>query len=194
MTDPYDASIGLKFPKTEADVVTVSHQHSDHNAVKHIEGNPIVIDMPGDYEKNGIRITGFASYHDNKKGAERGENIVYKIESEGIHILHCGDLGLIPDEKFIDEVGEVDVLMVPVGGFYTIDSTQAVELIKKIEPSLVIPMHYNREGLNPKIFEKVAPVTEFLKQVGAEGVVPVSKLTLKKEDLQGEMKVVVMEI
>lgn len=194
VTDPFDSSIGLKFPKTETDVVTISHEHADHNSLKNVEGNYLRINMPGEYEKSGIRISGYATYHDGKKGAERGENTMYKIETEHIHILHCGDLGHVLDDDFIEMIGEVDVLMVPTGGFYTIDSAQAVELVKKIEPSIVIPMHYNRKGLDEKMFEQVKPVDDFLKQIGAEGVQPVQKLTIKKEDLQGETKVVLMEL
>ncbi len=195
VTDPFDPKfIGMKFPKTEADIVTVSHHHADHNYLQGISGNPLVIEMPGEFEKNGIRIFGYQTYHDKKKGAERGENIVYKIEDEEVSVLHCGDLGLVLDDSFIDQLGEIDVLLVPVGGFYTINSDEAVELVKKIEPSIVIPMHYGSPKLNPNLREKLSPVEEFLKKIGAENVTPVPKLTVKKEELEEEMKVVVMEI
>lgn len=198
VTDPYDASIGLKFPKVEADVVTVSHAHRDHNQVNLVgkpqQGEQLVIDMPGEFEKLGARIFGYKSYHDKKQGTERGENIMYKIEVEGMSVLHCGDLGHIPDDAFLDGIGEVDVLLVPVGGFYTIDSYEAVELIKKIEPSIVIPMHYNHNKLNQKTFGKIAPVSEFLKAFGLESLPAVPKLLVRKEELEQEMKIVVMEI
>ena len=195
VTDPYDGSIGIKFPKVEADIVTVSHGHTDHNQVKLVSGNPLVIEMPGEFEKMGVRVFGYQSYHDKKKGAERGENILYKIEVEGISILHCGDLGVVPDDSFIDQIGEVDILMVPVGGFYTIDPTEAIELIKKIEPDMVIPMHYNQPKLDQKVFANLATVEDFLNKKGVPSLTPVPKLTLKKEMLTGEeMKVVVMEI
>ncbi len=195
VTDPFDSSIGIKFPKVEADIVTVSHSHSDHSNAKSVEGNPLVITMPGEFEKNGIRIFGYQSFHDKEKGAQRGEDILYKIEAEGISILHCGDLGVVLDDAFVDAVGDADVLMVPVGGFYTIDSSEALELVKKIEPSIIIPMHYNQSKLDQKIFAKLSPVDEFLTKKGAGPIVPVSKLSLKKEMLVAEeMKVVVMEI
>lgn len=194
VTDPFDPKmVGLKFSKTEADIVTLSHQHSDHNYLQGISGNPLIIDMPGEFEKNGARIFGYKSFHDKKKGDERGENILYKIEEE-ISVLHCGDLGVVLDDSFIDQMGEIDVLMVPVGGFYTIDSTEAVELVKKVEPSIVIPMHYGNPKMNPSLKEKLSPIGDFLKKIGAENVVPVPKLTVKKEGLEEEMKVVVMEI
>ncbi len=194
VTDPYDPSIGIKFPKTDADIITVSHKHPDHNFVAGVTGDPLVIDMPGEFEKKGMRIFGFQSYHDKKNGAERGENILYKIETENISVLHCGDLGLVPDDGFLELIGDVDILMVPVGGFYTINAEEAAVLVAKIEPSIVIPMHYNHEKLNQKTFANVQPLSEFLKKMGAESVIPIPKLSVKKEDLQDEMKVVVMQI
>ncbi len=195
VTDPFDPKmVGLKYPKVETDIVTISHTHEDHSNLSGVSENALVIDMPGEFEKNSARITGFPSYHDSKKGAERGENTLYKIDADGVSVLHCGDLGLVPDETFVEQVGEVDILMVPVGGFFTIDSDEAVQVVKKIEPSVVIPMHYAVEGMNPDIKAKLTPVTDFLKKMGAEGIESVSKLTIKKEDLQGGMKVVLMTI
>lgn len=194
VTDPYESSIGIKFPKTEADIVTVSHGHKDHNFIKGISGEPLIIDMPGEFEKKGVRILGYQSFHDKKKGDERGLDNLYKIEAEGMSVLHCGDLGVVPDDSFIDQIGEVDVLIVPTGGFYTIDGAEAVSLVNKIEPSIVIPMHYNHEKLDQKTFGQVQPVAEFLKKMGVENITPVPKLIIKKETLEEEMKIVVMEI
>lgn len=199
VTDPYDSEmVGLKFPKTEADIVTVSHQHGDHNQVKNVlrlNGvAPLVIDMPGEFEKMGVRIFGFQSYHDKTKGRERGENILYKIEAEGISVLHCGDLGVIPEEIFLETIGDADILMVPTGGFYTIDSDEAVQLVKKIEPAIVIPMHYNHPKLNQKNFGQLTGVSEFTKKFGIENLAPIPKLVYKKEEIEQEMKVVVLEV
>jgi L-ascorbate metabolism protein UlaG (beta-lactamase superfamily) len=187
VTDPFSPKmLEVKFPKTEADIVTISHQHEDHNQVKMVDGNPLVIDWPGQYEKKGMRIFGYRSFHDNKEGGERGENILYKIEDD-LSVLHCGDIGVVPDEKFLDEIGDVDILMVPVGGVYTIDAGQAITLIKRVEPAIVIPMHYRYGAL-----KELAGVEEFLKKIGAEKIEPVNKLTVKKEDLEEEMKVILM--
>ncbi len=199
VTDPYDSEmVGLKFPKTEADIVTISHNHKDHNQMKNVVGingiDPLIIDMPGEFEKMGIRVFGFQSFHDKTKGSERGENILYKFEAEGVSILHCGDLGFIPEDSFIDTLGEVDILMVPIGGFYTIDSDEAVQLVKKIEPSIVIPMHYNHSKLNQKNFSQLMGVNEFTKKFGVENLIPLPKLVYKKEEIEQEMKVVVLEI
>ena len=199
VTDPYSSEmVGLKFPKTEADIITVSHQHDDHNQVKNVLGlngvASLVVDMPGEFEKMGVRIFGLQSFHDKTKGSERGENILYKFEAEGISVLHCGDLGVIPEENFLETIGEVDILMVPVGGFYTIDAEEAVQLVKKIEPAIVIPMHYQVEKMNPKLVEKLSPVSEFTKKFGIENLAPIPKLVYKKEEIEQEMKVVVLEI
>src|SRR3989338_10394123 len=199
VTDPFDPEmVGLKFPKTEADIVTISHQHKDHNQFKNVSGvnsvDPLIIDMPGEFEKMRVRIFGFQSFHDKTQGAERGENILYKFESEGISVLHCGDLGVVPEENFLELIGEVDILMVPTGGFYTINSDEAVQLVKIIEPAVVIPMHYQVEKMNPKLAEKLSPVSEFTKKFGIENLAPIPKLVYKKEEIEQEMKVIVLEI
>jgi len=190
VTDPFDPKeVGIRFPKVEADIVTVSHDHKDHNQTQQViapeGGEKLVINLPGEFEKKGIRVFGFSSFHDDKKGEERGENILYKIEADGVSVLHCGDLGFVPDDSFVDLVGGVDVLMIPVGGTYTLDADQAAQLIKKIEPSIVIPMHYGSDSL--------APVSDFLKKMGAEKITPVPKLVVKPEELEEELKVVLLE-
>ena len=200
VTDPYDPEmVGIKFPKTEADIVTVSHHHKDHDNIQAVlkpqTGEQLIIDMPGEFECKGIRIFGYLSYHDKTKGSERGENILYKIEAEGVTLLHCGDLGYLPEDSFLDSLGDIDVLFVPTGGFYTIDESEAAELVKKIEPSIVIPMHFNHSHLNQKGFGKLSSVDKFLEKMGVEKAVPEPKLVVKKENLQDvEMKVVVLEI
>ena len=199
VTDPFDPEmVGLKFSKTEADIVTISHGHKDHNQFKNVSGingvSPLMIDMPGEFEKMGIRIFGFQTFHDKTNGSERGENIMYKFESEGMSLLHCGDLGMVPEESFLETIGEVDVLLVPVGGFYTIDSDEAVSLVKKIEPSIVIPMHYKTEKSSNASESKLTGVSEFTKKFGLDNPIPVSKFVYKKEETEQEMKVVVLEI
>lgn len=195
ITDPYDSSmVGLKFPKDlEASIVTVSHGHEDHNQANLVAGAPLVINIPGEYEKNGIRITGFGVYHDADMGAKRGKNNLYKIDIDEISILHCGDLGHTFSEDLVDEIGAVDILLIPVGGLYTIDADQAAKVIHELEPSIVIPMHYNSPALNQKVFGQLAAVSDFLKKMDIVAPEPVKKLSLKKEDIGEEMKVVVME-
>lgn len=194
VTDPYDSSIGIKFPKVEADIVTVSHQHDDHNRFNLVGGEKIIFDFPGEYERLGIRLTGYETFHDKNKGKERGLNIMFKIEAEDITLLHCGDLGEVLEDKYLEKVGDIDILMIPVGGFYTIDAEEAIEMIKKIEPAIVLPMHYNHPKLNQEIFGKLAPVETFLKKIGVDNIAPIDKLVVKKEELTEEMKIVVLNI
>lgn len=195
VTDPFDPTmVGLKLGPVEADIVTVSHHHKDHDQSQQIGGTPVVFDIPGEYEKNGVRIFGYSVYHDDKKGAERGRNTLFKIEMDEISILHCGDLGHTLDDDLIEEIDQIDVLLIPVGGTFTIGPDTAHELIAKLEPSIVIPMHYNSPKLNQDNFGSLLPVTDFLSRQGiSEPPEPVKKLSLKKADLTEETKVVVMD-
>lgn len=193
--DPFDTKkVGFKFPTQEADVVTVSHEHDDHNYLAGVTGTPLVVNIPGEYEKNGIRIYGYESYHDGNKGADRGKNTLFKIVAEDISVLHCGDLGHALTEEALEEIDTVDVLMIPVGGHYTISADEAAKIISKIEPSIVIPMHYKTDAHNPDTFKDVAPLSDFLTKMGASTVEPVKKLTIKKADLTDQMQIVVMEV
>jgi len=190
VTDPYDpAFVGLKFPKQEADVVTISHAHKDHSHTDLIEGAPLILTWPGQFEKKGIRIWGYRSYHDKVEGKERGDVILYKFESEGVSVLHCGDLGVIPPDALLDEIGDVHVLMVPVGGKYALTADEALQLIKKIDPWIVIPMHYGRPDIK---IEGLAPLDEFLKKMGIEKAEPLEKLVVKKEDFVADQAVKVV--
>lgn len=196
VTDPFNPSMtGLKFPKIEADVVTISHNHADHNYVEGIKDTPLVIDWPGEFEKNEVRITGYPSFHDNKEGGERGPNTMYKFEAENISLLHCGDLGHMLTDAVIEEIGNVDILIIPTGGFYTINAEDAVKIIQEIEPSIVIPMHFKRPEMNQEQFAELQDINVFLKAMGADGTEPLEKFSVKKEDLNAEdQKVITLSI
>jgi len=192
-TDPFCKEIGLTPPRGQANIVTISHQHYDHNNYDSLTGDPLVIRRPGEYEARGVDIKGIFSFHDNKEGAERGPNTIYVIEMEGIKICHLGDLG---QEKLtseqVDEINGVDILMIPVGGTTTLSGEDAVEIINQIEPRIVIPMHYKIPGLSNG---KLDGVDAFLKEMGIGKKEVVDKLTLKKKDLpQDKTDVVVMKI
>ena len=191
VTDPFDPEkVGFKYPELSADIVTVSHPHPDHDFLDKVKGEPFVVDGPGEYEVKGISVFGVASYHDDKKGKERGQNTIYTIETEGLKICHLGDLGEKLNEEQLEEIGGVDILLIPVGGVYTIDFEEAVEIIDQIEPKIVIPMHYKERGMT-KDFDQLAGVDEFLKSLGVE-VTPVSRLTINKDKLPEEREVVVL--
>jgi L-ascorbate metabolism protein UlaG (beta-lactamase superfamily) len=195
VTDPYAPDfIGLKFPKhVTADIVTVSHDHADHNAVGQIEGTPYVVHGPGEYEIKGVGIMGIPSYHDTEQGAKRGKNTIYRIEIDGLSIVHLGDLGHTLSAAEVDNLDGVDILMIPVGGFYTIDAAAAVSVINEIEPSIVLPMHYGRADLSEKIKSNLATRETFLKEIGKEDVVPQPKLMITKDKLPEQMQVVILE-
>lgn len=194
ITDPFDPNmVGLKFPKSEADIVTVSHQHNDHNNVEIIGGVKKVVDGPGEYEIGGISIIGTASYHDASKGAERGGNTIYSIEVEGVRITHLGDLGHTLTEEKIKEIGPADILMIPVGGEFTIGPSEAVEVVHAINPTIILPMHYQMPGLKEETFSKLAPIDTFLSEIGIK-VEKLPKLVVKGESLVVEdQKVVLLE-
>ncbi len=192
--DPFHPSIGLHFPKnTEAQVVTISHGHDDHNASELVSGNPVVFTNPGEYEAQRVEILGIASFHDAQRGAERGDNTVFKIELDGVHIVHLGDLGHPLSEADIELLDEVDVLLVPVGGHFTIDAQTAAKLVADIEPRIVIPMHYQVDGLIVDLREKLVPVSAFFKALGKDMPEVVPKLTLKAGAIPEEMQVVLFE-
>jgi L-ascorbate metabolism protein UlaG (beta-lactamase superfamily) len=189
VTDPFSsAMVGLKFPKTEADIVTVSHQHKDHNSVELISGEPLIISQPGEYEVKGISLFGYPSFHDKSQGKERGGNIIYVIEAEGLRLCHLGDLGALPPAEIMEEIIGADVLMVPVGGKYTLGPEEAVEAVNQIEPSYVLPMHFRTPAL-AELAEKEA----FLTEIGAEKTEKLDKLSLSKDKLPEETKVAVLE-
>ncbi len=192
ITDPFDKKIGLTPPRVNADIVVVSHDHHDHNNVAALGGSPFVVNSPGEYEVKEVAIIGIPSFHDRKKGEERGTNTIYTIELDDIRVCHLGDFGQekVSDSQ-LETIGQVDILMVPVGGNYTINGEEAAEVAKQIEPCLIIPMHYQIPGLTLDI----SGPEKFLKEMGANGIKPVDKLVLKKKDLTNkEMEVVLFKL
>ena len=190
VTDPYGDEVSLKMPRFEADIVTVSHGHSDHNNTGAIRGNPFIIETAGEYEMKGVFIEGVESWHDSQDGKERGKNIIYRIEMEDISITHLGDLGHILDAKQLEKLEGTDILLIPVGGKYTINAAKAVEVISQIEPRIVIPMHYKIPGLKAEI----DGVEKFIKELGLKPRNE-EKLKISKKDLpQEDMELVVLSI
>ena len=146
VTDPFDGSTGYPVGNLTADVVTVSHHHSDHDAVETLAGNPRVLEGPGTYTlSSGVQVIGISSWHDDQHGARRGPNTIFCLHAEGMNIVHLGDLGHILDEDTVQKIGKPDVLMIPVGGFFTIDAAAAVRVCQQLNARIVIPMHYRTE-------------------------------------------------
>lgn len=190
--DPFDEKIGLKMPGFNADILLVSHGHADHNNVKGVKGSPFLIDSPGEYEKNGVFVQGIDSFHDDVEGKERGHNTIFVIEAEDMRFCHLGDFGQkqLTDEQ-MDKIGHVDILMIPVGGTFTISSSEAAKVIGQIEPKMVIPMHYAL----PKLKIELDGVEVFLRAMGKKDVVPQDKLTIKVSALpkESEMEIIVLQ-
>lgn len=186
VTDPFDpakSSVGKPFPKVEADVITVSHDHGDHNNVDGVKGNAICFNSPGEYEIKNTEIIGINSSH----GGEHGDNTIFVFQIDGIHVCHLGDLGVDLTAEQLEKIDGVDVLMIPVGGAgYTLDPKSASKAISEIGPKVVIPMHY-QDGK-----KELEPVENFLKEIGKEAKNQ-DKLKLVKKDLPEEMEVIVLK-
>ena len=192
VTDPYDEKCG-KYPRDiTADMVTVSHDHGDHNATKLLSSS-FIVRGPGEYEVKGVSVVGVHTWHDDKNGVERGANSVYVIEIDGLRVAHLGDLGHKLAQEQIDEMGPVDVVLVPVGGVYTIDANIAAEVVRQVDPWVAIPMHYQQGGLDAKVFGQLGGVGEFLSEMGKGEVQPVAKYVITVDKLPSEMQVVVLE-
>jgi L-ascorbate metabolism protein UlaG (beta-lactamase superfamily) len=185
--DPYhDEAVGLKFPRVEADVVTISHDHKDHNNRDGIKGSYVCFDSPGEYEIKGAEIVGVHTYHDENQGAERGNNTVFVFEIDDLKLCHLGDLGKEPSSEQLEQIDGIDVLFIPVGGHVTIDAKKAARVVTEINPKVVIPIHYrsgNRDDLDP--------VENFLNEIGKEPV-RVHDVKLKQKDLGDDLVVYLM--
>ncbi len=190
VTDPFGKGTGLKTPNFEADIITVSHDHEDHNNTEALRGKAFIVDCPGEYDFKGVLIEGIDSYHDEKEGAERGKNTIYRIEIDDISISHLGDLGHSLDSSQLEKLAGTDILLIPVGGKYTIDAKKAVEVISQIEPRIVIPMHYKTDDLKIDI----DGLDKFIKEIGIEPTYE-EKLKISKKDLpQEDMELVVLSL
>ena len=188
--DPYDDSVGYVMPEVEADAVTVSHHHYDHDAVASVNGNPAVIYTECCYYLPGVEINAIKSFHDSSRGKARGENLIFKFRMDGIDICHLGDLGEACSSELIDMLLPVNVLLIPVGGTYTIDAEMAKEYVDRIMPDVVIPMHYREKGCTLDIDK----VEEFIDLFDEDYVEELEEdgLELMRSDLNGETKVVVL--
>jgi len=187
ITDPFDESVGYRIPEEKADIVTVSHSHFDHNAVDLLQGNPEVVKGVGEKKIKGIIFKGIKSFHDKSKGAQRGTNTIFVFALDGVRLCHLGDLGHLLSSEQQEEIGEVDVLFIPVGGTFTIDGREAREVSKQLNPKLIIPMHYKTESCSIGIDS----CEKFLK--GFKKVERATEWRGNKESLPSEQTVLVLE-
>lgn len=189
VTDPFPPSLGLRLPRQEAEVVTVSHEHENHSYTQAVR-DAFEITGPGEYEIAGVSVIGFSTFHDTEKGSKRGRNTVYLIEIDDVRVCHLGDLGHPLDDADAETVASVDVLLVPVGGQTAINAVQAAEVVRQLEPRFVVPMHYATPGVKVPL----EGVDRFLKEMAVTSYEPQPKLSVQASSAtEYETKVVVLE-
>jgi len=189
VTDPCPKSTGYNISRPSADIVTVSHEHEDHNFVQGVAGTPKVIRGPGEYEIAGVMITGIRTIHDSQEGKRQGKNTVYVIEMDDIRTCHLGDLGHIPTADQVEEMSGVEILLVPVGGGGTLDAAAAAETVSLLAPRLVIPMHYATDASTAKL----EPLDRFLREMGVGAATPQQRLSVSRSGLPHETQVMVLD-
>ena len=190
LTDPYDAQVGYPMHRPRADVVTVSHGHTDHSDTAKVLGNPAILDGEGVWlPAPDVRVTAIPSFHDDAQGAKRGGNLLMKIEMEGLTIVHLGDLGAALSPAQVQALGAVDILLTPVGGYYTIDARVARGVVSALRPAIVIPMHYKTAVTADW---PIADEREFLRLMGAEGTEALPLLRVTKGDLSQQPPLVLL--
>ena len=189
ITDPYPPDLGYSLGKPTARIVTVSHQHPGHSYVQGIGGEPKVVSGPGEYEISGVLIIGMATFHDDAKGSKRGKNTAYLMEVDEVSVCHLGDLGHVLTTEQVGEMENVDVLLLPVGGVSTIDAPMAAEVVRQLEPKVVVPMHYKTKALS----RELETVDRFLKETGVKEVNSQSKLSFTKPGLPTSIQVFLLD-
>jgi L-ascorbate metabolism protein UlaG (beta-lactamase superfamily) len=189
VTDPYDPSVGLAPLKLKAEIVTVSHEAPGHSYLKGVKGERRAITGPGEFEIGGVFVTGIAAGAKREKKDGNHQNTLYVFDFEGLTVAHLGDLAHVPTQAQIEDLGAVNVALVPVGGGNALSPSEAAEVISLIEPSIVVPMHYKTDGLTLKL----GPVSRFLSEMGIKEVEPQPSLKIGKGDLSEETQVVVLQ-
>jgi len=198
LMDPFKTDfVGLPLTKDLADIVTISHNHDDHNDIGMVTGpvtraSTFVIDKEGEYEIGGVEISAIKTYHDKAEGTERGKNLITYVRMDGVNVLHLGDLGHKLTEAQIEKIGSVDVVMVNVGGVMSLETDEVMELMKELQPSYVVPMHYKMDGMTEP-FAKMHTLQEFLDKnkfvVTGE---PVHKIKVDPDSLPDDTQVLIM--
>jgi L-ascorbate metabolism protein UlaG (beta-lactamase superfamily) len=188
VTDPFPPSIGLKLPRLDADLVTISHEHENHSYTQ-VMRDAYEIRGSGEYEVAGVSVIGVPTFHDAQKGAKHGRNTVYLIEIDDVRVCHLGDLGHALDDAEAEAISAPDVLLVPVGGHTSINAAQAAEIVRQLEPRYVVPMHYAIPGLKLEL----DPLDRFLKEMAVAASEPQPKLSVSASSGEYETKVVVLE-
>jgi L-ascorbate metabolism protein UlaG (beta-lactamase superfamily) len=192
--DPYESgafSGALNYGKIsdKADIVLITHDHADHNYTGDIEEPFTDISKEGTFEIKGVVITGIPTFHDPSRGSERGGNLVFVIEADGLRLAHLGDLGHSLEQEAIARIGKVDVLLLPVGGYFTIDAAEATQAMNAIRPAITIPMHFKTD----KVEFPIAGVTEFTRDKGNVKNVESSEIEVNRAKLPNEPEILVLK-
>lgn len=189
LTDPCDPETGYCLKEIAADAVTVSHEHHDHNYVQAAAGTPEIIRTAGLHVVKDITIEGIPAWHDNDRGVQRGENMIYRMELDGMRLVHLGDLGHVPDETLAQAIGPADVLLCPIGGVYTIDTAQALETAERLQARILIPMHYS----TPQLTFPLGGLEELLRLAKDRGIHRVNDSTCSiSQDAIGEKRILIL--
>ena len=188
MTDPCPPSTGFVAGKHEVDLLTISHDHADHSYQRSISAG-LTLRRPGEYEHRNLLVTGVRTFHDGERGAQRGENVIFAVEIDGVHVCHLGDLGHLLSEEDLAELGPIDVLLVPAGGTYTITPAEAAEVVAKISPKIVIPMHFAVDGASADL---MGP-ERFLHELAVGEPIRQPKAVVHLSTLPEETQVVLLE-
>lgn len=189
ITDPYAPTLGYSLGKPTASIVTVSHPHPGHSHIEGVGGEPKLVTGPGEYEISGVLIIGMSTFHDQERGSVRGKNTVYLLEVDEVTICHLGDLGHILTAEQTEGLENIDVLLLPTGGVSTIDAPMAAQVMRQLDPKVVIPMHYQTEALN----RELESVDRFLKEIGVEEVVSKPKVSFTKSNLPVSAQVFLLD-
>ena len=192
--DPHDSSVDFRLPRTKADIVTVSHHHPHHDDLASIFGEYKLIDGPGEYEIRSVFVTGLATYPRRRSTEDTmppNRNVVFALDFDGLVVCHLGDLANVPDQEQVEALGDVDVLLVPVGGGGdSLNASQAAEVVRRIEPRLVVPMH-----CPPMAVEgKGGSIDRFLKEMGGREVLPAELVRISASNLPEETQAVVLNV
>jgi L-ascorbate metabolism protein UlaG (beta-lactamase superfamily) len=189
LTDPPDPKSGHAIPRTEAGLVTMSHEHAGHSSLKSVAGEPVVLRGPGEYEVHEVLVTGISSFHDDEKGAERGRNTVFTIRLDDLVICHLGDLGHALPAVDLEKIGDIDIALVPISGPDTnLSAARAAEIVHQLEPKVVVPMSFDPDDIG-----KDTPFQRLLHELGVKELTPVAKLSVTRSTLPENLQVVALD-
>ncbi|MDQ6772732.1 MAG: MBL fold metallo-hydrolase [Candidatus Dormibacteraeota bacterium] len=189
ITDPYPPAAGPRLRGLDADVVTVSHGHDNHSFTEVVGSDPFLVEGPGEYEASGVTVLGLSTFHDRDQGASHGRNTIYVIDLDDVRVCHLGDLGHALDDETLDRLGNIDVLLVPVGGGHALDAVHAAEVVRQVEPRVVVPMHF----AHPAVKVELGSLDRFLKEMGVAEAEAQPKLAIQASAGDSETRLVVLE-